>query len=147
MKLKHLLPAAFLLAAASVHADTVTNNVDAVEIAADTNIVVAANEVLKIEYAYGDDPVTITKSGGGRLEIATSSISNLSVVVAEGTFASVRPAALQLSDTFRPALRIDANRSATITISKSNGTNFFGSRTGWRACWKWLSRPRWRMST
>ena len=129
MKLKHLLTAAFLLAAASVHADTVTNNVDAVEIAADTNIVVAANEVLKIEYVHGDAPVTITKSGGGRLEIATSSISNLAVVVAEGTFASARPQALQLSDSFWPALRIDANDTSKFTISKSNGTNFISKIT------------------
>ena len=103
--------------------------VDAVEIAEDTNIVVAANDVLKIEYVYGENPVTVTKSGGGRLEIATSSLTNLSVVVAEGTFASARPQSLTLDDSFTPALRIDANRSDTITISKSNGTNFVSKVT------------------
>ncbi len=103
--------------------------VDAVEIAEDTNIVVAANDVLKIEYVYGEDPVTVTKSGGGRLEIATSSLTNLSVVVAEGTFASARPQSLTLDDSFTPALRIDANRSDTITISRSNGTNFVSKVT------------------
>ena len=113
--------------------------VDAVEIAEDTNIVVAANDVLKIEYVYGDNPVTVTKSGGGRLEIATSSISNLSVVVAEGTFASARPAALQHSDDFRPALRIDANDTSKFTISKSNGTNFISKITDADGGPRWLT--------
>ena len=119
----------FVVAGAMRASAEVVNLVDAVEIAADTNIVVAANEVLRIEYAYGDEPVTITKSGGGRLEIATSSISNLSVVVAEGTFASVRPQALTLDESFMPGLRIDANRPDTITIAKSNGTNFVSKVT------------------
>ena len=115
---------------ATTQASAVTTNlVDAVEIVADTNIVVAANEVLKIEYVYGDNPVTVTKSGGGRLEIATSSITNLSVVIAEGAFASARPAALTLDESFMPALRIDANRPDTITIAESNGTNFVSKVT------------------
>ena len=101
-----------------------TNLADSVEISADTNITVAANEILKIEYVYGDNPVTVTKSGGGRLEIATSSISNLSVVVAEGTFASARPAAIPLNDTFRPSLRVDASDTTKFTYSESDGTNF-----------------------
>ena len=103
--------------------------VDAVEIAEDTNIVVAASDTLKIEYVYGENPVTVTKSGGGRLEIATSSISNLSVVVAEGTFASVRPQALAINDDFRPGLRIDANDTSKFTISASGGTNFISKIT------------------
>ena len=101
-----------------------TNLVDSVEIAADTNIVVAANEVLKIEYVYGDNPVTVTKSGGGRLEIATSSITNLSVVVADGVFASTRPQALVDSIDFHPTIRIDANDTSKFTIAASGGTNF-----------------------
>ena len=101
-----------------------TNLVDAVEIVADTNIVVAADSVLKIEYVYGDNPVTLTKSGEGRLEIATSSLTNLSVVVAEGTFASARPAALPVTGELKPSLRLDASDTSRFTISKSNGTNF-----------------------
>lgn len=108
-----------------VAAGTVTTNlIDSVEITADTNIVVAANEVLKIEYVHGENPVTVTKSGEGRLEIATSSITNLSVVVAEGAFASARPAAIPLDDTFRPSLRLDASDATKFTYSQSNGTNF-----------------------
>ena len=103
--------------------------VDAVEIAEDTNIVVTAGDTLKIEYVYGETPVTITKSGGGRLEIATSSLTNLSVVVAEGTFASVRPQALAINDDFRPGLRIDANDTSKFTISASGGTNFISKIT------------------
>ena len=98
--------------------------VDAVEIAEDTNIVVAANDVLKIEYVYGENPVTVTKSGGGRLEIATSSLTNLTVVVAEGTFASARPQSLVDSLDFHPTIRIDANDSSKFTIVASGGTNF-----------------------
>ena len=119
------LTAALMAGALPVSAGAVTTNLfDSVEIAADTNIVVDANEVLKIEYVYGDNPVTVTKSGGGRLEIATSSITNLSVVVADGTFASARPQTLAINDGFRPGLRIDANDTSKFTISASGGTNF-----------------------
>ena len=119
------LTAAIMAGATPMSVGAVTTNlIDSVEITADTNITVAANEVLKIEYVYGDNPVTVTKSGEGRLEIATSSLTNLSVVVAEGTFASARPAAIPLNDTFRPSLRLDANDANTFEISKSNGTNF-----------------------
>ena len=101
-----------------------TTVVDEVSLSADTNIVVAAGNTLKIEYVAADVPVTITKSGEGRLEIATSSITNLSVVVAEGTFASARPQALVINDDFRPGLRIDANDTSKFTIVASGGTNF-----------------------
>lgn len=129
-----------------VAAGTVTTNlIDSVEITADTNIVVAANEVLKIEYVYGENPVTVTKSGEGRLEIATSSITNLSVVVAEGAFASARPAAIPLDDTFRPSLRLDASDASTITYSTSNGTNLISKvedADGNGACFKpWFTKP------
>ena len=84
---------AFAAGAAPIASVAASVQLDAVEIASDTNIVVETGDTLKIEYVYGDNPVTVTKSGGGRLEIATSSISNLSVVVADGTFASARPQA------------------------------------------------------
>ena len=119
------LTAALLAGATPMSSGAVTTNlIDSVEITADTNIVVAADNVLKIEYVYGDNPVTVTKSGEGRLEIATSSLTNLSVVVAEGTFASARPAAIPLNDTFRPSLRVDASDATKFTYSESNGTNF-----------------------
>ena len=104
-------------------------SVDEVAIDADTNIVVAAGDTLKIEYVTCDVPVTITKSGGGRLEIATSSITNLSVVVAEGTFASARPQKLVDSIDFHPTIRIDANDTSKFTISASGGTNFISKIT------------------
>ena len=104
--------------------DPMVEVVDAVEISADTNVVVEAGRTLKFEYVHGENSVTLTKSGAGRLEIATSSHTNLSVNIAEGTFASARPAAIPLADEFRPTLRIDANRTDTFTFAPSGGTNF-----------------------
>ena len=98
--------------------------VDSVEISADTNVVVEAGRTLKFEYVYGENSVTLTKSGAGRLEIATSSHTNLSVNIAEGTFASARPAPIPLTDEFKPTLRIDASRTDTFTLAPSGGTNF-----------------------
>ena len=104
--------------------DPMVEVVDAVEISADTNVVVEAGRTLKFEYVHGENSVTLTKSGAGRLEIATSSHTNLSVNIAEGTFASARPAPIPLTDEFRPTLRIDANRTDTFTFAPSGGTNF-----------------------
>ena len=104
--------------------DPMVEVVDAVEISADTNVVVEAGRTLKFEYVHGENSVTLTKSGAGRLEIATSSHTNLSVNIAEGTFASARPAPIPLTDEFRPTLRIDANRTDTFTLAPSGGTNF-----------------------
>ena len=98
--------------------------VDSVEISADTNVVVEAGRTLKFEYVYGENSVTLTKSGAGRLEIATSSHTNLSVNIAEGTFASARPAPIPLTDEFKPVLRVDASVTNTFTFAKANGTNF-----------------------
>ena len=119
------LTAALMAGATPMSVGAVTTNlIDSVEITADTNIVVAADTVLKIEYVYGDSPVTVTKSGEGRLEIATSSLPNLPVVVAEGTFASARPSSIPTSGELEPSLRLDASDASKFTISKSNGTNF-----------------------
>ena len=98
--------------------------VDAVEISADTNVVVEAGRTLKFEYVYGESSVTVKKSGAGRLEIATSSHTNLSVNVVEGTFASARPAAIPMTGEFKPAIRIDSSRADTMLFSAANGTNY-----------------------
>jgi hypothetical protein len=97
--------------------DGTLDTVDEVEISSDTNIVVEAGRTLKFEYVRGENSVTISKYGAGRLEIATSSHTNLSVNIVEGTFASARPAAIPLTDEFRPTLRIDANRADTFTLA------------------------------
>ena len=85
---------AFAAGAAPIASVAASVQLDAVEIPSDTNIVVETGDTLKIEYVYGDNPVTVTKSGGGRLEIATSSISNLSVPPARRESKSRAPAAL-----------------------------------------------------
>ena len=129
-----------LAGAACVSAAYAANvSVDEVAIDADTNIVVAAGDTLKIEYVTCDVPVTITKSGGGRLEIATSSITNLSVVVTEGTFASARPQTLVDSIDFHPTIRIDANDTSKFTISASGGTNFISKITDADGGDRWLT--------
>ena len=138
---------AFLAKAETETASTV-EIVDSVEISADTNVVVEAGRTLKFEYVYGENSVTITKSGAGRLEIATSSHTNLSVNVAEGTFASARPAAIPLTDGFRPTLRIDASRPDTFTLAAANGTNYIskiadadGNTKRWLTSWSGYKKP------
>lgn len=113
-----------LLANAETDVASTVEIVDSVEISADTNVVVEAGKTLKFEYVYGENSVTITKSGAGRLSIATSSHKNLSVNIAEGTFASVRPAAIPMTGEFKPVLRVDASVTNTFTFAKANGTNF-----------------------
>ena len=113
-----------LLANAETDAASTVEIVDSVEISADTNVVVEAGRTLKFEYVHGENSVTLTKSGAGRLEIATSSHTNLSVNIAEGTFASARPAAIPLTGEFKPVLRVDASVTNTFTFKKANGTNF-----------------------
>ena len=113
-----------LLANAETDVASTVEVVDSVEISADTNVVVEAGRTLKFEYVYGENSVTLTKSGAGRLEIATSSHKNLSVNIAEGTFASVRPAAIPMTGEFKPVLRVDASVTNTFTFAKANGTNF-----------------------
>ena len=113
-----------LLANAETDVASTVEVVDSVEISADTNVVVEAGKTLKFEYVYGENSVTITKSGAGCLSIATSSHKNLSVNIAEGTFASVRPATIPMTGEFKPVLRVDASVTNTFTFAKANGTNF-----------------------
>lgn len=99
-----------------------TNLVDSVEIAADTNIVVAAGDTLKIEYLWSADSVVVTKSGGGVLVLATVG-GDVSLDVAEGTLKSARPS-FAASEGAEPIMRLDASEAATLTVSASGGTNF-----------------------
>ena len=128
MSLKNCLSAgtALVLAYGAFAADIAeaVETVDEVSVLSDTNVVVEAGKTLKFEYVYGENTVTITKLGAGRLEIATSSHTNLSVNVAEGTFASARPAAIPMIGEFKPVLRVDASVTNTFTFAKANGTNF-----------------------
>ena len=73
-----------LLAKAETDTASTVEVVDSVEISTDTNVVVEAGRTLKFEYVYGENAVTVTKSGAGRLEIATSSHTNLSVNIEGG---------------------------------------------------------------
>ena len=117
---------AFSFVCGTATADIVgtVETVDEVAVSFDTNVVVEAGKTLRFEYVRGENSVTITKLGAGRLEIATSSHTNLSVNVAEGTFASVRPAAIPMAGEFKPVLRVDASITNTFTFAKKDGTNF-----------------------
>ena len=146
MSLKNCLSAgtALVLAYGAFAADIAeaVETVDEVSVLSDTNVVVEAGKTLKFEYVYGENTVTITKLGAGRLEIATSSHTNLSVNVAEGTFASARPAAIPMDGEFKPVLRVDASVTNTFTFAKKDGTNFIskivdadGNKERWLTSW------------
>ena len=131
-----------LLAKAETDTASTVEVVDSVEISTDTNVVVETGRTLKFEYVYGENAVTVTKSGAGRLEIATSSHTNLSVNVEEGTFASARPASIPMTGEFKPVLRVDASVTNTFTFAKANGTNFIskivdadGNNERWLTSW------------
>ena len=146
MSLKNCLSAgtALVLAYGAFAADIAeaVETVDEVSVLSDTNVVVEAGKTLKFEYVYGENTVTITKLGAGRLEIATSSHTNLSVNVAEGTVASARPAAIPMDGEFKPVLRVDASVTNTFTFAKKDGTNFIskivdadGNKERWLTSW------------
>ena len=135
---------AFALVCGTAMADIAetVETVDEVAVSSDTNVVVEAGKTLRFEYVRGENAVTITKLGAGRLEIATSSHTNLSVNVVEGTFASARPAAIPMDGEFKPVLRVDASITNTFTFAKKDGTNFIskivdadGNKERWLTSW------------
>ena len=114
--------AAALALAASGEEDVI---IDSLVLDADTNIVVAAGETLKVEYLMVDTPLTLTKSGEGKLELAiVSGGENLSVDVAGGTLASSRPAALTDYGEYPVGMHVDISLDSTLVKSVKNGTNF-----------------------
>lgn len=118
---KPVLLSAFGVAAVTAFAvDTV---VEEVEIVADTNIVVNIGDTLKIEYLHGANSNVVTKSGAGKLIVATTG-TNVWFDVVAGTLASARPATLPSSGEFVPDFRVDASLTNTFTFASKNGTNF-----------------------
>ena len=118
------LTMALMAGATPMSAGAVTTNlIDSVEITADTNITVAANEVLKIEYLWATSPHVVTKSGMGTLVLAAVG-GELSIDVAEGTLASARPASIPSGEAFAPSFRLDASDTSKFTFAPANGTNF-----------------------
>lgn len=80
-------------------------------------------ETRRIEYLTAASAVTVTKTGGGRLEIAIVDPDRITVVVSNGTLAAVRPGALSVDDE-ELYCHFDASDSRTMTIAPANGTNF-----------------------
>jgi len=112
-------------AAVAVASVVTAETVDELEITADTNIVVATGDTLKIEYLWSATPYVVTKSGGGKLVVATvGGITNVFFDVQEGTLASARPAPIPTAGDTRPTLRIDCNATNLYTFVTQNGTNF-----------------------
>ena len=87
------------------------------------SIDVPAGETRRIEYLSASSAVTVSKTGGGRLELAVVDSDRISLVVSNGTVAAVRPGALSVDDE-ELYCHFDASYTNTMVISSVNGTNF-----------------------
>ena len=66
--------------------------VDEIELSSNTNISVAAGDVLKIGYLKADSQVVVAKTGAGKLVLASvGGGGSVLVDVQEGTLASAKP--------------------------------------------------------
>ena len=87
------------------------------------SIDVPAGETRRIEYLSASSAVTVSKTGGGRLELAIVDDGRVSLIVSNGTVAAVRPGALSVDDE-ELYCHFDASDTSTMTIVQANGTNF-----------------------
>ena len=110
-------------AAAIVAAVAIGDTIAEFSLDGQTTIDVPAGSTTRIEYLSSSSPKTLVKTGGGRLEVAIVGNTNISISVAGGTLASVRPGKLNLPEKDR-YLHVDANDADSMTISQSGGTNF-----------------------
>lgn len=98
--------------------------VDDINLSENTNITVAAGDVLKIGYLKADSQVVITKSGAGKLVLTTVGGSGSVLVdVQEGTLASARPGELPQLGGVPVGMHVDISKSSTLSITVKNGTN------------------------
>lgn len=88
----------------------------------DVEIRVESGDVKRIEYLSGTAAATITKTGGGTLEIGVLGNENFSFVVQEGSLKSVRPQFADLGDSVW--FRADASDASSMTFNVQNGTNY-----------------------
>ena len=88
----------------------------------DTEISVESGQVKRIEYLSGTASCTISKTGGGILELAIIGNTNASIFVKEGTLKSVPPAKLKLDGD--RLFHADAADTDSLALSMENGTNF-----------------------
>ena len=118
--MKRIVASAGLLAASCAFAvDTV---VDEVEVVADTNIVVAAGDTLRIDYLRASAPHTVTKTGVGKLVLTVvGGGDNITVDVQEGTLASARQLVSPKFADNPHSAHIDCNDRSTMSIDKSTG--------------------------
>ena len=87
------------------------------------SIDVPTGETRRIEYLSASSAVTVSKTGGGRLELAVVDSDRVSLIVSNGTVAAVRPGALSVDDE-ELYCHFDASYTNTMEISVVNGTNF-----------------------
>ena len=88
----------------------------------DTEISVESGLVKRIEYLSGTASCTISKTGGGILELAIIGNTNASIFVKEGTLKSVPPTKLKLDGD--RLFHADAADTDSLALSMENGTNF-----------------------
>lgn len=88
----------------------------------DTVINVPVGETMRIEYLSGTGAATITKTGGGTLEIAVVGNTNLAFAVQEGTLRSARIG--KLRDLEGLYYHVDASDQSGMSMENVGGTNF-----------------------
>lgn len=88
----------------------------------DRTIDVPSGTTTRIEYLSGSAAATLTKTGGGTLEVAIFGNPNLTVRVEEGSLKSGTLGAFRKFD--HSFFHLDASDASTLTIETVNGTNF-----------------------
>lgn len=88
----------------------------------DRTIDVPSGTTTRIEYLSGSAAATLTKTGGGTLEVALIGNTNAAIRVEEGAFKSGTLGAFRKFD--HPFFHLDASDASTLTIVTENGTNF-----------------------
>ena len=99
--------------------------VDEIELSSNTNISVAAGDILKIGYLKADSQVVVAKTGAGKLVLASvGGGGSVLVEVQEGTLASAKPGDLPQFGDIPVGMHVDVTKTSTLTILRSNGTNY-----------------------
>ena len=112
----------FVFASACLIVCADVETIEEVNVNSDIEISVDAGRVKRIEYLSGTVACTISKTGGGILELAIIGNTNASIFVKEGTLKSVPPAKLKLEGD--RLFHADAADTDSLALSMENGTNF-----------------------
>ncbi len=119
--MKRLFTAACVAFSATL-ASAGTEVVPELPVAGDTTIEVPSGTTRRIEYLSGTDSATVTKTGGGTLEIAVVGNANIAFAVQEGTLRSVRPG--RMREIAGAYFHVDASDVTGMDVVAAGGTNF-----------------------